>query len=317
MRVGVDIGGTKCLGVAISGAEVVAEVLVPAPTSPAAMAEVVPAMVRSLQEQAGSSGPVEVGVGVPGLVDLQGTLRFAPNLGGLNEVAIAQVLGQALGGQVLGGRVVVANDATCAALAEQAMGAGRGRRDLVLATLGTGIGGGLVVGGQLVLGHRGFAGEIGHMVVDPQGVACPCGRRGCWERYASGTGLGRLGSQAARAGRADGVLDRAGGDPEAVRGEHVSAAAAEGDNGGRAVMEEWAGWVALGLANLTAVFDPEIFILAGGLAAAGDVMLEPIRRCTTHTVDQAGLAPAPEIVTATLGVRAGAIGAALLPGSGS
>ncbi len=148
---------------------------------------------------------------------------------------------------------------------------------MVLVTLGTGIGGGLIVGDELVRGAAGFAGEPGHMVVDPNGPPCPCGRRGCWERYASGSGLGRLGREAAEAGRAGAVVALAGGDPEAVRGEHVTAAAAGGDPEALAVMADFAWWVALGMANLVNLLDPEVVIIGGGLAEAGELLLGPTR----------------------------------------
>ena len=121
------------------------------------------------------------------------------------------------------------NDANCAAWGEWVAGAARGVDDVMLVTLGTGIGGGIILGGRLYRGANGFAGEIGHMVVDPHGPPCPCGQRGCWERFASGSGLGWLAREAAHAGQAARVVELAGGDPESVRGEHVTQAAAEGD----------------------------------------------------------------------------------------
>src|SRR5205823_7234153 len=162
--------------------------------------------------------------GVPGLVDRDGVLRVAPNLRGAAGLAVRQEMQARVGVPVQAD-----NDATCAAWGERALGAARGLDEVVLVTLGTGIGGGLISGGRIQRGANRFAGEIGHMVVDPSGPPCPCGRRGCWERYASGSGLGRLAREAAHAGLAPRVVDLAGGDPEAVRGEHVSAAMAEGD----------------------------------------------------------------------------------------
>jgi len=122
------------------------------------------------------------------------------------------------------------------------------------------------------------------MVVDPNGPPCPCGRRGCWERYASGSGLGRIAREAAHAGRAPGVVAAAGGDPEAVRGPHVTAAAADGDAGALAIMRDFAWWVALGVANLVNVLDPSIVVIGGGLAEAGDLLLEPVRAAYTDLV---------------------------------
>ena len=154
-------------------------------------------------------------------------LRSSPNVPDVIELDVAGRLVDRLGRPV-----AVGNDATCAALAEWTVGAGRGVDDMVMVTLGTGIGGGVVAGGRLLVGANGFAGEFGHMVVDPNGPPCPCGRRGCWERYASGSGLAQLARTAAVGGRLRRVVEVAGGDPALVRGEHVQAAAREGDAGG-------------------------------------------------------------------------------------
>jgi glucokinase len=184
----------------------------------------------------------------------------------------------------------------------------------VLVTLGTGIGGGIVCEGRLLRGANGFAGEIGHTVVDPHGPPCPCGKRGCWERFASGTGLGRLARDAAHAGQAPNVVALAGGDPDAVRGEHVTKAAAAGDPDAVGVMARYAWWLALGLANMANTFDPEVIVLAGGLVEAGDVLLEPTRSAFEGLVEAADQRPPVRIVLAELGERAGAIGAAKLAG---
>src|SRR5205807_3790376 len=154
-----------------------------------------------------------------------------------------------------------------------------------LVTLGTGIGGGIVADGRLYRGANGFAGEIGHMVVDPHGPLCPCGQRGCWERFASGSGLGRLGREAAMAGAAPRLVELAGGDAEAVRGEHVTEAAREGDGEARAVMERFAWWGALGLVNLVNAFDPALFVIGGGLVAAGDLLFDPLRSQFSELLD--------------------------------
>ncbi len=258
-------------------------------------------------------GPLpRVGVGVPGLVDRSGVVRLSPNLPGVVEAPVREALQDELGGVV-----VVENDATCAGWAERTVGAARGSDDAIVVTLGTGIGGGIVSGGRLVLGRSGFAGEIGHMVVDPHGPPCPCGQRGCWERYASGSGLGRLARDAAQAGHADRVVELAGGDPESVRGEHVTTAAADGDAGALGIVRTFGWWLGLGLANLANAFDPEILVLGGGLVASGDLLLEPAREAFVELVE-GGCRYRPEvrIVAAELGERAGAIGAALLATGG-
>jgi glucokinase len=305
--VGVDLGGTKCLGITTDGTgRVLDELRAPTPVGADAILAAVAEVAGALTARA--SGPVAgVGVGAPGLVDRTGTLRFAPNLAGVRELPMGAALRDRLGVPV-----VVENDASCAGWGEREAGAGRGHDDVVLVTLGTGIGGGIVLGGRLFRGANGFAGEIGHMVVDPHGPPCPCGQRGCWERFASGSGLGRLAREAALAGRAGRVVELAGGDAEHVKGEHVTAAAAEGDEDAQAVMAEFAWWVALGLANLANAFDPELFVLGGGLVEAGDVLLAPVRRSFVDLVEGVDHRPPIDIVPAALGERAGGIGAALL-----
>jgi glucokinase len=301
-RAGVDIGGTKCLGVLVDDAgAVLREERLPTPsTGPDALLEV-------LDELAVALGPYDrFGVGAAGLVSTGGIWRAAPNVGGVWDFPIADRLGARLGHPVL-----VENDATCATLAEWQAGAALGASDVVLVTLGTGIGGGIVSGGRLVRGAHGFAGEPGHMVVDPNGPPCVCGRRGCWERYASGSGLARLAREAATGGRLARVVTLAG-DAEAVRGEHVQSAAREGDHDALVVIDQWAWWVALGLVNLTNLLDPEVVVMGGGLAAAVDLVLAPVRRHFADLLYAPGHRAHPRIEMAALGEQAGAIGAALL-----
>ena len=218
-RLGIDVGGTKCLGVILDDqGEVIEEQRRPTPKGPEAIIDTLAELARSL-------GPWRsIGVGVPGLVTRTGVLRAAPNLVDITNFRVGELLSQQLGCPVQ-----VDNDGTCAAAAEWKTGAARGVDDFVMVTLGTGIGGGVVAGGALIRGANGFTGEIGHMVVDPDGPPCPCGRRGCWERYASGSGLGRLAREAAVGRRLERVGMLAGGDAEKVRGEGVQAAAREGD----------------------------------------------------------------------------------------
>jgi glucokinase len=304
--VGVDVGGTKCLAVALEGGRMVDERRVPTPDGEEAVLDAIAAVAS---EVAGGKEIGGVGVGVPGLVDREGVLRFAPNLPGVVDLPIKAELEARLGTPVR-----VDNDATCAAWGERQVGAAQGYDDVILVTLGTGIGGGIVAGGTLLRGANGFAGEVGHMVIQAGGDPCPCGQRGCWERYASGGGLGRLGQRAAAEGRAARVLARAGGEPHMVRGEHVTVAAGEGDADARAVLAELGWWVALGLANLANVFDPQAFVLGGGLVEAGDLLLGPVRTAFAGLLTGAAHRPPVDIIPATLGEHAGAIGAACLFG---
>ncbi|MEM1334081.1 MAG: ROK family protein [Actinomycetota bacterium] len=305
-RVGIDVGGTKALGVALDlDGRVAAELRRPTPRGDDSLDALIDVLV-DLADDLGVDG--SLGVGVPGLVTRDGVLRAAPNLDGVADFAVGPILAERLGHPV-----EVDNDATCAAVAEWRLGAAAGSESVLLVTLGTGIGGGLVGTGALQRGRNGFAGEFGHMVVDPDGPRCPCGRRGCWERYASGSGLAMLARDAATGHRLRLVVERAGGDPQAVRGEHVMAAALDGDPEALAVIDEFARWVALGLSNLTNALDPEIIVLGGGLAAGSEVYLEPITRWYTELLYEPDLRPFPRIEFAEWGPLAGAVGAALLP----
>jgi glucokinase len=316
---GVDIGGTKVLGVALGTSErVVAEARVATPTRQAdadggadavAVGQAVAAVVHELDAAVGSDdgAPPAIGVGAPGMLDRAGRLVFAPNLPQAHGVDWHSLIGTELAGR----RILIENDANFAALAEHRLGAAQGYAHVLMVTLGTGIGGGLIVDGRLQVGGHGFAGEIGHLVVDPAGPPCPCGRRGCWERYASGGGLGVLAREAALAGRLPGVVRLAGGDAESVRGEDVSAAALAGDADARRVVEEVGWWVGFGLANLVCVLDPECVVLGGGLISAGDLLLDAARASFAELVEGGRARPETVIVTAAFGDRAGAVGAAL------
>jgi glucokinase len=192
----------------------------------------------------------------------------------------------------LGETVWCDNDATCAALAEWQRGAGVGSRDMWMVTLGTGIGGGLVSGGALQHGAHGHAGEVGHMVVQANGEECPCGQRGCWERYASGAGLSRL----------------AGG----VAGEVVIDRARSGDIPSLKALDEFSTWVALGLANIANMSDPDTIVIGGGVMENADILMPRIQERFATMLYAPSHRVHPALKSAQLGERAGAIGAALL-----
>ncbi len=310
---GFDLGGTKLLGLVVDpagGAPLVVE-KIPTPRGSDGVLAAVVALAEDLRERVGVLRPgaeiVAAGLGAPGLVDRAGTLRYGPNIPDVVDLAFGPILEERLGVPV-----AVDNDATCAAWAEHERGAARGANHSVTVTLGTGIGAGMTVKGEVLRGAHGFAGEPRHMVVDPHGPPCPCGRRGCWERYASGSGLGRLAREAAEAGLGDRMVALAGGDASLVRGEHVTAAVAEGDADAVAVIERFAWWVALGVANVVNLLDSEIVVIGGGLAEAGDLLLDPIRAAYGELVMGAAHREPVPIVQAELGERAGAWGAALL-----
>lgn len=287
--IGVDVGGTKVLGVVVDGdGAILAEHRVPTPSGGDALVAAVLDVIGTLREVTAVDG---LGVGLPGLVSREGVLRFAPNLPGVVELPAAARLADATGLPVR-----LDNDNTCALWGEHLLGAARDVDDVVLVGLGTGIGGGLLLDGRLVRGANGFAGEIGHMVVARGGIPCVCGRNGCWERYASGTALGRLAREA-------GIGER---------GEDVSAAARDGDAAALALIEEFADWFAVGLVNLVHVLDVSRCVIAGGVVEVGDLLIDAVRRAFAARIVAPEHRPPIEIVGAQLGERAAAVGAALL-----
>lgn len=319
ISVGLDVGGTKVLGVAVDEKGTVrAEERRPTADDGAVLLDDLAELYHALVAEGGgdngelisSEGPPPVGIGVPGLVNRSGTIVFAPNLPGVSGTDIHAGMTERL----RAGRPVVQvdNDATCAAAGESAFGAGAGRTDVLFVTLGTGIGGGIVAGGRLLRGSSNFAGEIGHMVVDPAGPECGCGRTGCWEQYASGSGLRRLARTAARAGRAGRILSLAGGDASSVQGEHVIAALSEGDSGAETIVREFAWWLALGLANLANVLDPRVIVIGGGLVRAGEALLGPVRAAFMSQIEGSSDRPRIEILAAALADQGGAVGAAVI-----
>ena len=246
-----------------------------------------------------------IGVGLAGFVDRDGVVRRAPNCGGLVGLRLGELLEQRFGLPV-----VIDNDANCVAvLAHHVLAPDCA--DLLAVTLGTGIGGGLVVGGRLLRGFNGFAGEPGHMVIDPDGPECPCGQRGCWERFASGAGLAWLARRAVDAGHADDVLAAAGA-PDAVRGDHVTDLIQHESPGALEVFAEYAGYVALGLANLILVLDPGTIVIGGGISNHGDRLGALITRALDERFPSAVVGREVEIVMTPGGPEAGAMGAGLL-----
>ena len=307
---GIDIGGTKFLAASLDqSGELRGEHSVKVPSTADDLLE---AVVDAAGELCGGLPPLAVGMGIPGLVDSTGTVRVAPNLPGITGAPLTR----ALAGRFPSSRCWVGNDATAACWAEHSVGSAAGSDEVLLVTLGTGIGGAIVSGGRSAEGVHRFAGEIGHMVIDPDGPDCPCGRRGCWERFASGDALGGFGREAASSGESARVLELAGGSIASLRGEHVTAAALEGDEGAVAIMDRYSWWVALGLANLANALDPELIVIGGGLVSAGDALLGPVRRWFAEMVEAPEARERTRIVLAALGHRAGAIGAGLLANDG-
>jgi glucokinase len=207
---------------------------------------------------------------------------------------------------------VVENDANAAAWAEARFGAGRGQQYLVVLTVGTGLGGGLVIGGELYRGRLGIAAEFGHVTVEPGGRRCGCGARGCWERYASGRALILEAQELATvspaiAGR---LLELAGGQPEAITGLDVTRAAQDGDEAALEAFRVIGTWLGQGMAALSAILDPGMFVLGGGVSAAGELLREPAERSLHERITARAYREVPGVRLAELGPGAGIVGAA-------
>jgi glucokinase len=211
-----------------------------------------------------------------------------------------------------GHAVVVDNDASAAAWGEVTYGAAVGRRDVLLVTLGTGIGGGFLLAGKMYRGAHNFGAEIGHFTVDINGPICACGERGHWEAIASGSALGRMARELVAKGGGAALVSAAGGEVSAVTGLHVGRAAAKGDPDARTLLVQYAENVAVGLAGLANILDPECIVIAGGLVELGPLLFGPLQEAFGRHIEGVDYRPAVAIVPALLGERAGAIGAAVI-----
>jgi glucokinase len=306
LTIGIDVGGTKvAAGVVDPGGRIIEKLRRPTPAaSPARTAEVISGAVKELL----SRYPAEaVGLGAAGFVnETRSAVVFAPNLAWRDEPLQRTV------GQMVGLPVVVENDANASAWAEVRFGAARGEESAVFLSVGTGIGCGIVLNGELYRGRWGMAGEPGHYRVVAGGRLCGCGNRGCWEQYASGSALVAEARDFARRspGAAVRLLQLSGGSPERIGGQHVTQAAREGDPGAQRCFEAVGGWLGQGLADLAAILDPACFVIGGGVSAAGDLLLEPARAAFGKNLTGTRHRPHARIRLAALGADAGLVGAA-------
>ncbi|MDO9378874.1 MAG: ROK family glucokinase [Nocardioidaceae bacterium] len=306
LAIGIDIGGTKVkAGVVDLDGHVVQRVRRETPTtSPSAVLNTIADIVSELRAQ---HHVISVGIGAAGFVDsTRSTVLFSPHLAWRHEPLRDAVRRR------IGLSVIVDNDANAAAWAEWKFGAAQNEDHLVCITLGTGIGGALVISGQLHRGRYGLAGEFGHMQVVPDGHPCECGNRGCWEQYASGNVLIREAQSAARAGSPLGLrlLELTHGDLDAVDGRAVTEAARAGDQDAVRLLADVGRWLGVGIANLAAAFDPGIFVVGGGVSDADDLLLDPARDAFRQGLTGRGFRPEAQVVRAHLGNDAGMIGAA-------
>ena len=312
VTIGVDIGGTKIAGGIVDpdGAILVRSRVATPVRTPGGVVAAIVEVVQELTASASAAGlgPVEgVGLGAAGLVDeTRSIVRFAPNLDWQEEG-----LGPAVSSGT-GLRVVVENDANAAAWGEFRFGAGRGAHDLVAVTVGTGIGGGIVLRDQLVRGAYGMAGEFGHLVRVPDGRLCGCGKRGCWEQYASGNALLRKARDLAaeRRHEASELLSLGDGTPEGVTGQHITVAARLGDPVALEAFARIGRWLGTGLADIAALLDPDKFVIGGGVSEAGELLLAPTRAAFESSLVAGDHRPHALVVAAELGNDAGIVGAA-------
>ncbi len=303
--IGVDIGGTKiAAAVVASDGQVVDRVRRDTPShSEAAIRRTVAEIVRSLKSQYDVGA---VGISAAGFVDRRRrTITFAPNLAWRNEPLADRLTADT------GLPVLVENDANAAAWGEHRHGAARDAEDTVMVTIGTGIGGGIVINGQLMRGGYGMAAEIGHMRIVRGGRLCGCGSRGCWEQYGSGTALTRMGKELVANGgpTAARLSELAYGDPDLVRGQFITQAAKEGDAACIELFRAFGEGFGEALASLAAILDPELIVIGGGACEAGELLLTPMRDAFATHLTAADYRPMAPIAVATLGNDAGMIGA--------
>lgn len=239
-----------------------------------ALLERIVALIQQVRGDTPDEDLLGIGVGTPGPLDpTTGVVLSAPNMPGWVDLPLQAVLEERLGLPV---RLV--NDANGAALGEWVYGAGRGHQNLVYITISTGIGGGVIADGRLLLGHRGLAGEVGHMTLQADGPRCNCGNYGCWEALASGTAIGRDGAEEVRAGRSALLQQLCRGQPEQVDARMVGQAAAQGDAAASEIIKRAARYCGVGMVNLLHLYSPEIILVGGGVAKLGDLLFRPMRR---------------------------------------
>lgn len=297
VRVGVDVGGTKVAAALVDDGGRIVDWARRSSHS-RDYAALLDTVVATVQEVVAGQPLGGVGLAIAGNVAADGSsVLFSPHLPLSGEPLLDHLT------QRLGCPVTVDNDANAAAWAEYRYGPYSSEADMLMVAVGTGIGAGLIVDGQLYRGANGFAGEAGHLTVVRDGRVCPCGSRGCWERYASGTALLA-------------AFLELGGDPE-LSGPDITAAAVAGDETALAALAVIGDWLGSGLASLVAILDPGVVVVGGGVSQAGDLLMTPALESFRSNLTGRGLRPEPAVAIATLGNDAGVIGASALAGSGT
>ncbi len=312
-RIGIDLGGTNiAAGIVDGDYKIVSKGSVPtiAHRDADEIVKDMAALCKALLKDAGLTlADVElVGAASPGNVDRDlGVVVYANNIK-MKNYPLAEKLGKALGFD----KIEVENDANAAALGEAIAGCGKGVSSFVMVTLGTGVGGGIVIDGKIYSGYKGAGAELGHMVIEHNGVPCTCGRRGCFESYSSATGLIRMTRNKMLEDKSSSMWRLVEGDIDRVSGRTAFKAAAGGDKSAREVCAEYIDYLSCGLANVINVLRPEILALGGGVSHEGPALMEPLIERVLSESYGGGLVPMTEIVQATLGNDAGIIGAAYI-----
>ncbi|MEA5041683.1 MAG: ROK family protein [Oscillibacter ruminantium] len=309
MYVGIDVGGTNLkAGLVDEAGRLLATRKIP--LGPFQGKEYFVRRLAELTAQVSRDGGVApgdleyVGMGIPGAV-AEGNILYTCN------IPLANVPIERLFSQYLDVPVLLENDANCAAVGEYFCGAGRGTKNFAVVTLGTGIGGGFILGGKLYAAS-GMSGEVGHMVVERNGAVCNCGRRGCWETYASATGLIRMTKETMEGNRESLLWEESKGGT-AVSGRTAFAAALRGDAAAKALCETYVDYLAAGIVNLLNILQPEVLAIGGGVSEAEDeLLLTPLREIVDRESYAAHCGGKATVVKAELGNDAGIIGAALL-----
>lgn len=318
LAIGIDIGGTKVAGGLVDArGRVVRRARRDTPhrsMRPSVVEDTIVDVVDELLGTLGGQRVVAVGIGAAGFVATdRATVVFAPHLSWRGE-PLRERLSERIEAPLF-----VDNDANAAAHAEWRFGAAAEETHLVMITLGTGIGGAILMDGKVVRGRFGIAGEFGHMQVVPGGHRCECGNRGCWEQYASGNALVREARTLllAASPMANDLSIRVGGDPTLLTGPLVTEAAREGDQTAVELLTEIGTWLGVGIANIAAALDPGTFVIGGGVSAAGELLLGAARDTYRRQLTGRGYRPEARIVAAQLGNEAGLIGAADLARQGA
>lgn len=302
--IGIDIGGTKIAGAVVSETgQILAERRVA--TQAGDSDAIIDAVVTMVSEFAEQFEVIAAGVAAPGFIDAaQSTVYYTPNIAWRNEPLRERLVSR------LSLDVTIDNDANAAGWAEFRFGAGRTVSDMTMLTIGTGVGGAIVSGGALFRGGFGAGAELGHMRIVPDGLPCGCGARGCIEQYGSGRALMRMANEIADVGGIGLALADARQEHGALDGAIVGALIAEGDPGAVRALQELGSWLGQACASLSAVLDPQLFVFGGGVAVAGDLLLDPVREAFRQSVPARGYHPEPEFVIAELVNDAGVVGAA-------